>query len=180
MTNISIEKLQYPIGSFTCPIIIKEEHIKVWINDLEFFPERLTEAVQNLSEEQLETPYRSGGWTVRQVVHHLADSHHHSYTRFKWALAENTPVIKAYKEKDWSALFDARTAPIQLSLNYLYALHAKLVYLLKGLSASDLKKKYIHPEGSIEVTVAENMGKYAWHGNHHLAHIKGLVARSGW
>tara|TARA_R110000868_G_scaffold5395_7_gene32822 strand:- start:3887 stop:4429 length:543 start_codon:yes stop_codon:yes gene_type:complete len=180
MTDISIIKLQYPIGTFSCPELITEEHIKNWIKDLESLPKMLTGVVQKLSEEQLETPYRPGGWTVRQLVHHIADSHHHSYTRFKWALTESTPVIKAYEEKDWSALFDAKTAPIQLSLDYLNALHAKLVFLLKGLPASDFKKKYIHPDGSIEVTVAENIGKYAWHGNHHLAHIKGLVERSGW
>tara|TARA_R110002051_G_scaffold303595_1_gene372533 strand:+ start:608 stop:1150 length:543 start_codon:yes stop_codon:yes gene_type:complete len=180
MANISIEKLQYPIGTFTCPEIITEEHVENWIKDLESLPILLTDTVQKLSEEQLETPYRPGGWTVRQLVHHIADSHHHSYTRFKWALTENAPVIKAYEEKNWSVLFDAKTAPIELSLNYLNALHAKLVYLLKGLSVSDLKKKYIHPDGAIEVTIAENMGKYAWHGNHHLAHIKGLVERSGW
>ena len=124
----------------------------------------------------------SGGWTIRQVVHHIADSHHHSYTRFKWALTEDRPVIKAYDEKEWSNLFDANTAPIVLSLNYLKALHAKLVYLLKGLSKEDLERVYIHPDGNVEVSLLENIGKYAWHGNHHLAHIEGYrdsISRTG-
>jgi len=180
MTNSTIEKLQYPIGTFTCPDIITEEHVKVWIKDIETLPQELTDVVQNLSEAQLETPYRPGGWTVRQVVHHIADSHHHSYTRFKWALTEHAPVIKAYEEKDWSALFDARSAPIHLSLAYINALHAKLVYLLNGISTADLEMKYIHPEGAIEITVAENIGKYAWHGKHHVAHIQGLLKRRAW
>tara|TARA_R110002050_G_scaffold1281_1_gene9161 strand:- start:49552 stop:50094 length:543 start_codon:yes stop_codon:yes gene_type:complete len=180
MITNSIEKLQYPIGHFQCPEVISEIHIKEWIQDLELLPVRLITLVDNLSEQQLETPYRLGGWTVRQLVHHIADSHHHSYTRFKWALAENAPIIKAYEEKDWSNLFDAQKAPVQLSLDYIKALHAKLVYLLKGLSNSDLEKIYIHPEGHVAVTVAENIGKYAWHSNHHLAHIEGLIQRNSW
>lgn len=175
-----LEKLRYPIGHFNCPVEISEEDIKEWINVLDSLPARLSNLVSAFSEAQLETPYREGGWTVRQVIHHLADSHHHSYTRFKWALTENTPLIKAYYEKDWSEMFDAKTAPIELSLNYLTALHAKLVYLLKGISQEDFKKYYIHPEGNTNVTVAENLGKYAWHSNHHFAHIKNLAVRNGW
>lgn len=175
-----LEKLRYPIGHFHRPEIITKEIREVWISDMESLPERLGSLVFKLNDEQLETPYRPGGWTVRQLVHHIADSHHHSYTRFKWALAEKTPLIKAYEEKDWSNLFDARTAPIELSINYLQALHCKMVYLLKGLSETDLKKSYLHPEGNTKVSVEENIGKYAWHGNHHLAHIRNLVENKGW
>ncbi|TMM53211.1 putative metal-dependent hydrolase [Maribacter algarum] len=175
-----MEKLRYPIGQFECPKEITRSHIDDWIAVLETLPERLEALVKNLSAEQLETPYRPEGWTIRQVVHHVADSHHNSYTRFKWALTEDKPLIKAYEEKEWSKLFDARTAPIQLSLNYITALHAKLVYLLKGLSEEDLKKYYLHPEGNTIVTVAENIGKYAWHSNHHYAHIEGAVQREAW
>ena len=176
----TMEKLQYPIGYFECPQTITKEHITSWIETLETLPQRLENLVENLSAEQLETPYRPEGWTVRQLIHHIADSHHHSYTRFKWALTEDKPLIKAYEEKGWSKLFDARTAPIQLSLSYITALHAKLVYLLKGLSTDDLKKCYLHPEGNIAVTVEENIGKYAWHSKHHYAHIERLLQREGW
>lgn len=175
-----LEKLRYPIGTFVCPVEISHEDISTWIEVLERLPAKLTGLVKDFSEEQLETPYRDGGWTVRQVVHHLADSHHHSYTRFKWALTENRPLIKAYHEKEWSAMVDARSAPIELSLTYLTALHAKLVYLLKGLSIQDFQKSYIHPDGNISVSVAENLGKYAWHSNHHFAHIQNLAQRKGW
>ncbi|WP_254073586.1 YfiT family bacillithiol transferase [Cellulophaga sp. HaHaR_3_176] len=175
-----MEKLQYPIGAFECPENITNKHVNKWIKDLELLPNRLSALVENLSAEQLNTAYRPEGWTVRQLVHHIADSHHHSYTRFKWALTENKPMIKAYEEKDWSELFDAKTAPINLSLDYLIALHAKLVYLLKGLSEKDLEKKFIHPESKVEIILKKNIGIYAWHSNHHLAHIQGLLDRNGW
>ncbi|WP_419214157.1 YfiT family bacillithiol transferase [Maribacter sp. X9] len=175
-----LEKLKYPIGHFECPSEISKHHIESWIKVLERLPGRLTDLVQDFSEEQLETPYREGGWTVRQVIHHLADSHHHSYTRFKWALTENGPLIKAYDEKDWSAMMDAKSAPIELSLHYLTALHAKLVYLLNRISSDDFQKSYVHPDGNVIISVAENLGKYAWHSNHHFAHIYNLALRKGW
>lgn len=180
MENTELERLKYPIGKFEAPDEISEQDVQTCINELEELPGKLKHLVKDMNEEQLNTPYRPGGWTVRQVVHHIADSHHHSYTRFKWALTENRALIKAYEEKDWSNLFDARTAPIQLSLTYLKALHAKMVYLLRGLSKSDLQKCYTHPDDMSEVTVAENICKYAWHGNHHYNHIKNLVRMEGW
>ncbi|MFX0558122.1 YfiT family bacillithiol transferase [Maribacter sp. CXY002] len=175
-----LEKLRYPIGHFKVPESITDEMISIWIEVLETLPQRLTLLVGNFTEDQLETPYRPEGWTIRQLIHHIADSHHHSYTRFKWALTEKQPVIKAYEEKDWSKLSDAKTAPIQLSLTYLSALHAKLVFLLKGLTQDDLNRYYLHPEGNVQVSVAENIGKYAWHSNHHYAHIFNLAKREGW
>ncbi|MGB2758331.1 YfiT family bacillithiol transferase [Maribacter sp. Hel_I_7] len=175
-----LEKLKYPIGHFECPKDISKDDIEIWIKVLETLPERLSNLVNNFSENQLNTPYRKDGWTVRQVIHHMADSHHHSYTRFKWALTENRPLIKVYEEKKWSELIDARTAPISLSLSYLTALHAKLVYLLTRLSSEDLKVSYIHPDGNVNVSVAENIGKYAWHSNHHFAHIENLALRQNW
>ncbi|MDF4202375.1 putative metal-dependent hydrolase [Maribacter sp. SA7] len=175
-----LEKLRYPIGHFAYPENISDEDIKQWIIAIETLPQRLIDLVGDFSEAQLETPYREGGWTVRQVIHHIADSHHHSYTRFKWALTENRPLIKVYEEKLWSELIDAKTAPINLSILYLTALHAKLVYMCQRLTPEDLKKSYIHPEGNVNVSVAENIGKYAWHGNHHFAHIKNLAERKGW
>ena len=175
-----LDALRYPIGQFQCPDHISPTQIIDWIEKLEHFPKKLESLVIRLSDEQLDTPYRDGGWTVRQVVHHIADSHHHSYTRFKWALTENRPMIKAYEEKSWAAIFDSRTAPINLSLDYIKALHAKMVFLLRGLPNEDLKRCYLHPEGKVAVSVAENIGKYAWHGLHHFTHIENLVRQKGW
>ncbi len=180
MEKYDLEQLRYPIGHFQRPATITEKHIGEWIGVLETLPQRLEVLVRGLSSLQLETAYRPGGWTVRQVVHHLADSHHNSYTRFKWALTEDSPSIKAYDEKEWSNLFDARNAPIALSLDYIRALHAKMVYLLKGLSLPDLERVYIHPNGPTEVSVKENIGRYAWHSDHHYAHIHNLLKREGW
>ena len=180
MKNDELQNLRYPIGYYNAPNLITEKHLQEWILILEHLPARLEAMVTTLSKEQLETPYRPDGWTVRQVIHHVADSHHHSYIRFKWALTEDKPIIKPYLEKEWSNLFDAKTAPIQLSLDHFKAVHAKLVYLLKGLSSVDLERKFIHPEGNIETTLAENVGRYAWHGSHHFAHIKNLIEREGW
>ncbi|MCG2419394.1 putative metal-dependent hydrolase [Aequorivita sp. F47161] len=177
---MNLEKLKYPIGSFDCPSNITTEIQQAWFSILEHFPNRLINLVGDLSEAQLNTPYRPEGWTVRQVIHHLYDSHHNSYSRFKWTLTEETPLIKVYDEKAWGDLIDSKNAPIELSLNALTALHAKWVYLLKGLTEADFQKSFIHPEGNEYVTLAENIGIYAWHCNHHYAHIENLLKREGW
>ncbi|GAA4281571.1 YfiT family bacillithiol transferase [Gaetbulibacter aestuarii] len=180
MEAVDLQKLKYPIGQFDCPDPINTNHIKDWIQVLEELPARLKNLVSPLNEEQLNTPYRSGGWTIRQVVHHLADSHHHSYIRFKWALTEPTPVIKAYNEADWCELFDSKTAPIDLSLSHLSAVHAKLVYLLKGLTFEDLNADFIHPETNKTFNLKQLTGMYAWHSEHHCAHIENLLNRNNW
>lgn len=180
MEDNAIEQLKYPIGKFEAPEAITEVHISEWIEILETLPYRLQTLVENLAEEQLEAPYRPGGWTVRQLIHHISDSHHNSYIRFKWALTEDNPIIKVYDEKAWANLFDTRTAPIQMSLDHLKAVHVKLVYLLKGLSREDLRRSFIHPDGQVETGLDENIGRYAWHGSHHYAHIEGLLKREGW
>lgn len=180
MTNKELEQLKYPIGKFDCPANISKEHIKNWISILEHFPNRLENLVRDLTEEQLDTIYRPEGWTIRQVVHHLSDSHHHSYTRFKWALTENKPIIKAYFEDRWAALIDSKKAPIDMSILHLKAIHAKLVYLLKTLDSHDLNKSFIHPETNSEVLLSYNIGNYAWHSNHHYAHIENLLKRKNW
>ena len=168
------------MGQFECPDPITAADIKAWVEVLEFFPARLEALVKPLTEEQLDTPYRPGGWTIRQVVHHLADSHHHSYTRFKWALTEKTPLIKAYNEADWAELFDSKTASIEISLQYLKGLHAKLVYLIKGLSMESLESGFIHPETNKKINLKTLTGIYAWHSNHHYAHIESLLKRRNW
>jgi len=164
--------LQYPIGKFICPKVITKQHIVDWIEGIEKLPQKIIELVEDFNEELLETPYRIGGWTARQVVHHIYDSHHNGYIRFKWALTEDRPSIKAYYEDRWAQLFDTKSGPIHLSLNSIETLHAKWVYLLKGLTDKDLQRVFVHPEGNIEISLAEDIGIYAWHGNHHLAHLK--------
>lgn len=180
MDSEALEKLKYPIGQFECPNPITDLHIADWISTLEKFPIKFEALVKHLTKAQLDTPYRPGGWTIRQTVHHVADSHHHSYTRFKWALTENKPVIKAYEEKDWADLFDSKTAPVQMSLEHLKAVHYKMAYLLKGLSKKDLKKSFVHPETDSEVPVDYNIGNYAWHSSHHYAHIENVLKQKGW
>ena len=164
--------LKYPIGQFECPENIASNDVQKWIADIEELPAKLIDLVTGFTEEQLATPYRKGGWTARQVIHHIHDSHHNGYIRFKWAMTEDTPMIKAYFENLWAELFDTKTAPIHLSLDLIKALHAKWVYFLKGLTEEDLKKAFVHPEGNVTISLAEDIGIYAWHGNHHLAHLK--------
>ncbi len=180
MEENEIEKFRYPIGKFEKPANIEDEVIDEWIETLDQYPRRLRELVSDLNDEQLNTPYRPGGWTVRQLVHHISDSHHNSYIRFKWALTEETPVIKVYDEKKWAELHDTRSAPISMSLDHLSAVHAKLVYLLRGLNKTELKKAFIHPDGHVETSLEENIGRYVWHGNHHYTHIANLIARNSW
>jgi len=175
-----LEHLKYPIGKFKIPNSITTDQIEKWIAVLEDFPKQLTALVSNLTDEQLDTPYRPEGWTIRQVVHHISDSHHNSYIRFKWTLTEDKPIIKAYFEERWAELHDSKLAPILLSLNAITALHAKWVYLLKGLTPEELKQVFIHPDGNEEVSLAENIGIYAWHSQHHYAHIEQLLLKKEW
>lgn len=155
-----IEKLKYPIGKPNIPLEISQNELTNWIKILNDFPIKLTLLTSSLTNQQLDTPYREGGWTIRQVVHHCADSHHHSYIRFKWTLTEEEPMIKAYHEDRWATLFDYTKAPIEMSLLHLKAVHAKLVYLINGLSEKELRKSFIHPEGNKRVVLKENIGIY--------------------
>ena len=180
MEKQELEKLRYPIGKYSIPDTISSQQIKEWITVLDELPQQFEELVRPLTETQLETPYRPEGWTVRQLIHHVSDSHHNSYIRFKWALTEENPVIKAYNEKAWANLFDTKGAPIEMSLLHLKAVHTKLVYLLKGLTKEQLKRTFMHPENNQTISLEANIGQYAWHGSHHLAHIKNLIERKGW
>lgn len=180
MKTENLELLKYPIGEFQCPSSITSSHINHWIKTLEHFPIKFEALVKHLNKEQLDTAYRPGGWTVRQVVHHVSDSHHHSYTRFKWALTEDKPLIKAYDEKLWAELSDSTNDPIQMSLEHIKAVHYKLVNLLKKLTDDDLNKSFIHPETNSEVVLSYNIGNYAWHSEHHYAHVENLLKEKGW
>lgn len=153
--------------------------ITSWIADIASFPDRLSGAVEHLSAQQLDTPYRPGGWTIRQVVHHCADSHMNSLIRFKLALTEDKPVIKPYFEDRWANLPDS-IMDISPALQMLHGLHGKWVYLLQSLTAAELKKSFIHPEKQSEISLDVAIALYAWHCNHHLAHITSLKSRNCW
>ena len=170
--------LRYPIGEFAPPSHITRDRIDAWIDEIAALPADLRRTVAPLTEAQLDTPYRSDGWTVRQVVHHLADSHMNSVVRFKWALTEDRPLIRAYDEKSWALLADARE-PVDPSLDLLDALHRRWVVLLRGLGWPQLQRVFVHPDSGA-TTLAESVGDYAWHGRHHLAHIERLLVREGW
>ncbi len=174
-----MEDVRYPIGKFTAQENYTEEEIQLYIQRIEAFPSKLESAIQNLNDEQLDTPYREGGWTVRQVVHHLADSHMHAYIRTKWTLTESEPVIKAYLEKLWAESSETKASPA-ISISLLKALHAKWIILLRSIQPSDRKRFFIHPETKKQVTLNILMGMYAWHGEHHLAHITNLKKQKNW
>ncbi|HXI44261.1 MAG TPA: bacillithiol transferase BstA [Bryobacteraceae bacterium] len=171
--------LQYPVGRFAWPDSVSPYDRRRYIDEIEQTPKKMRAAIAGLSNQQLDTPYRPGGWTVRQVVHHVPDSHMNSYVRFRWALTEDEPMIKPYAEDRWAELADARTAPVELSLALLDALHKRWILLLRSLSAADCAKKFHHPELG-EVTLEKNLALYAWHGRHHVAHINSLRERMGW
>lgn len=172
-----MDKIRFPIGQFT-EETYTDDDINSWIVEIEETPIRLKEAVQDLTDEQLDTPYREGGWTLRQVVHHLADSHMNSYIRFKLALTEKNPLITAYKEASWAELSDT-TLPIEISLTLLEALHSRWTALLWGLKETDLEKTFRHPDDG-EISLGLAVGIYSWHGRHHIAHINALREKEGW
>ncbi len=180
MKNTVLEKLRYPIGKFIVPEIYSSDYLITNIAQIASFPERLKTEVLYLTEEQLETPYREDGWTVRQVIHHCADSHMNCFIRIKWALTEDCPTIKFYHEDRWAEAHDNLTMPIQPTLSFLEGLHFRLAYLMNSLSESELEKSFIHPEHNAAFQLKEIIGTYAWHGNHHLAHITELKKQKGW
>lgn len=170
--------LSYPIGTFQFEGKVTATLKDSWIDDIAHLPKLLRDAVHNLTNEQLDTAYRPGGWTVRQVVHHVADSHMNAYIRFKLALTEENPIIKPYDETAWAELSDY-TLPIEPSLLLLETLHTRWTQLLRSLTPTDLEKTFIHPDAG-SVSLGENIGIYAWHGKHHLAHITSLSQRQNW
>ena len=168
---MNIEELKFPIGTYKVPHEITSETISNWINSIEKFPKAVLDATANLSVEQLNWVYRPNGWTIKQVVHHCADSHLNSMARFKLALTEDNPTIRPYEEQLWAELPDSLTNDITDSILLLNGLHAKWVYLLYNLSKKQLKRTYIHPGHDKQFTIEYTIGSYAWHCNHHLAHI---------
>ena len=179
ITTTDLEQLKFPIGKFSKPDSFTKELLTLFISDIESFPQKLQQEVAHLNEQQLDTPYRPEGWTIRQVVHHCADSHMNSIIRFKLALTEEQPVIKPYLEDKWAELQDYKL-PIEPSLQLLEGLHFRWAILLKSFNEADLERKFIHPEHGKEFCLDEAIGMYAWHCNHHLAHITELKKREGW
>src|SRR3984893_12526190 len=173
------DDLRYPIGKFTYEGPMTPERSRECLTAIAETPARLREAVAGLTDEQLDTQYRPGGWTVRQVVHHLPDSHLNSYMRFRLALTEDEPTIKPYREDRWAELPDARTQPVEVSLRLLECLHARWVALLRSLTDAEWKRTFRHPELGL-VSLEQNAALYAWHGQHHVAHILNLRERMGW
>ena len=171
--------LRYPIGRFEYKSENTEEQRREYIDRIERTPGRLRAAVEGLTPEQFDTAYRPGGWTVRQLVHHVADSHINSVTRFRLALTEDEPTIKGYDQERWAELADSRTAPVEVSLALLESLHRRWVLLLRSLTAADFALTFVHSELGA-VTLDGNLALYAWHGDHHTAHITALRARMGW
>jgi hypothetical protein len=171
--------LRYPIGKFHFDGPPTEEQRKKLIDDISQAPANLRAAVKGLSAQQLNTPYRPDGWTVRQVAHHLPDSHVNAYVRFKLALTEEEPTIKPYAEDRWAQLADTQVTPVEVSLAMLDSLHDRWVCLLRSLHPEDWKRSFRHPELGL-VSLEKNLALYAWHGRHHVAHITSLRERNSW
>lgn len=176
---MDIEVLKYPVGKYEAPAEITDEIFEEWIETLASLPENLKKLVGNLSYDELELQYRPGSWTIKQVVHHLADSHLNSFIRFKWILTEEKPTIKTYNEVEWAKTPEAMNEEIMHSTEILEGLHARLEILLKSLRPDQKKRTFIHPEYGKELSLEWMVGLYAWHARHHLAHIKQAIKLEG-
>jgi uncharacterized damage-inducible protein DinB len=170
---------KYPIGQYE-PVAYAEATKQNWLRDIKFLPNDVEMAIQNLDEVQLKTPYRDGGWTVHQLVHHLADSHMNAYIRFKLGLTEDSPAITTYDENAWATLNDVALEPINVSITLLHALHRRWVSSLLELTEQDWQRTIYHPAHQKQVSLWTLLGMYAWHGRHHVAHITALKERKGW
>jgi uncharacterized damage-inducible protein DinB len=180
MTQTDLQALKYPIGEYSPKENYSSDDLKWYINTIELFPAKIKQAVKGLSDEQLDSQYRDGGWTIRQVVHHVVDSHINSYTRFKLALTEDNPAIRPYDEALWAELPEAKTGPVELSVPLLDALHKRWVVMLKNIPARQFERKLYHPGSKSEMTIASLLHLYAWHCDHHLAHITNLKKSKSW
>jgi len=172
--------LRYPIGKFERKDTLTAAERRTCIDQIAAVPQKLRDAVRGLSEKQLDTPYREGGWTVRQVAHHVPDSHMNAYIRVKLALTEDRPVIKPYDEDAWSKLTDMRDTPVETSLTLNDALHARWLTILRSMRAEDFRRTFRHPEYECDFSIDGLVALYAWHGRHHVAHITSLRDRMHW
>jgi hypothetical protein len=172
--------VRFPIGPYRFEGAISEQQRMDWIADIADLPARLSAALEGLNAEQLDTPYRPDGWTVRQVTHHIADSHLNSFMRFKLALTEEQPAIRPYFEDRWALLADSAQAPLELSTTLIVALHERWVYLLRSMTEADYARTFFHPESLKVFRLDYALGNYSWHGRHHVGHITLLRDRMGW
>ncbi len=178
MTSDELQQLKYPIGEFTLPNTISAQDISKWIDDIEKLPNDIENLTASLTENELNYIYRPNGWTIKQVVHHCADSHINSITRFKLALTEDTPTIRPYFEDRWAKLNDYQE-PIDTAISILKGVHTKLGILIRNFNEEDLQRTFVHPEHGKIFTLKETIGLYAWHSNHHLAHIEQALEYKG-
>ncbi len=176
----NMEILRYPVGRFQKPESYTPQLLEQWIAAIEALPSWLDVCIENLDASQLQTPYRPGGWTVNQVIHHIADSHMNAYIRVKLALTEDNPTVKPYKEALWAELKDSDIVPVNVSVTLLHALHRRLVAVLKNMEPHDWERTYFHPEHQRNVPLWEVTAMYAWHSRHHMEHIHQLRLRMGW
>lgn len=174
-----IQDHRYPIGKYEVQPF-SEKQWEEWLIDIKNLPQHMENAVLNLDEAQLDTPYRDGGWTVKQVVHHVADSHMNAYIRFKLGLTEDNPTIKPYDEAAWAEMADTKNLPINISLTILHAVHTRWNEVLKNMSREDLDRTVFHPESKKQFTLWEFLGLYSWHSRHHVAHVTSLRERMKW
>jgi len=177
MVDKNISDLKYPIGEYDYQQEVKPADIKEWINQIDVFPRQMRQAVSGLSKDQLDLSYRPGGWSIRQLVHHVCDSHLNGYIRFKLALTEDLPTIKPYNQDKWAKLADYHQLPVKDSLDFLELLHRRWVVLLQSMGQSYFDRKLNHPESGI-LSLKIYLGAYAWHCQHHLAHITRALQRS--
>ncbi|MEM8898615.1 MAG: YfiT family bacillithiol transferase [Bacteroidota bacterium] len=168
---MDLEKLKYPIGKYQPPETLDAETMKSWIREIRELPLKVKTRIAGLSDEELSLRYRPEGWNIKQLVHHLSDSHINALVRVKWVLTEDAPTIKPYYEARWAELPDSVQLHPAISLNLLEAVHYKLVYLISEMTTEDWERKFYHPEYEGALEIGKYMGLYAWHGNHHLAHI---------
>ncbi|MGH7522983.1 MAG: YfiT family bacillithiol transferase [Gemmatimonadales bacterium] len=172
--------LRYPVGKFTAPPDWDDLRLADWRRDIAELPANLHRAVAGLDDAQLDTPYRDGGWTVRQTVHHVADSHLNAFCRFRLALTEDGPTIKPYLEARWAELPDSRTLPVAPSLEILDGLHVRWITMIDAMTPTQWQSGFVHPDHGRTMTLAQTAAMYAWHSRHHVAHINALRARRGW
>lgn len=176
----NLEELRYPIGRYTKPETYNESLLREWIGAIDALPKWLDVCIENLDEHQLQTPYRPGGWTVIQTIHHIADSHMNAYVRLKLGLTEDNPTVKPYEEALWAELPDTQDVPVNVSVTLLHALHRRMVSTFRNMKAADWERTFFHPEHQRNIPLWELAALYAHHGRHHMEQIRRLRERMNW